>query len=74
MAEIIAEKVSAQMEGKTEFLFVLFLNIMIEDGMHRYIKDRKKEIPQGINKAGKRNMLPSIYVLIFPSQHPLCLN
>lgn len=37
MAEIIA--VSAQMEGKIEFLFVSFLNIVIEDGMHSYIKD-----------------------------------
>ena len=32
-------KVSAQMKYKIEFLYVLFLNIVIEDGIHRYIKD-----------------------------------
>lgn len=57
------------MEGKTEFLFVLFLNIMIEDGMHRYIKDRKKEIPQGINKGRKKKHAPKYLCahLSFPS-------
>ena len=62
------------MKYKIEFLYVLFLNIVIEDGIHRYIKDWGKEIPQGINKSRKKNMLPIIYVLFFPSQHPLCLS
>ena len=62
------------MEGKIEFLFVSFLNTVIEDGMHRYIKDWGEEISRGINKGRKKNMLPSTCVFFFPSQHPLCLS
>ena len=57
------------MKYKIEFLYVLFLNIVIEDGIHRYIKDWGKEIPQGINKSRKKKHAPNYLcaLLSFPA-------